>query len=205
MAREERGSSSSDSWIVRMFQCRIFSCFTPPQQRLEGFNDMEILDEIAEGGFGRVFRCRDRSTGDIVAVKQIELPADITNRASIKINREIELLQQVNHDNIVRLLRHVQTEDRRYVYLVFELLDCDLFQYIRRSRRLFVEPWLRKRFLHQILTAVAYCHANQILHRDLKPKNLLIDESRDIIKLADFGLARPFGDPTGQYTDKKRE
>ncbi|XP_057450790.1 cell division control protein 2 homolog [Lotus japonicus] len=193
MAVEEHGSSSSDSWIVRMLQCRICSS---TRQRLEGFNDMEILAKLGQGAFGKVFRCRDRKTGRLVAVKQIEIPPGLTMiTRSIKMTREMDLLKKVlDHDNIVRLLYHVVTEDKKYLYLVFEHLDCDLHQYIREHSHT-VDPAIRKNFLRQILTGVAYCHANQILHRDLKLKNLLMDRSKNIIKLADFGLARALGDP----------
>lgn len=58
-----------------------------------------------------------------------------------------------------------------------------------------------KSFMYQILSAVAYCHSHGVIHRDLKTKNLLIDKSNKIIKLADFGLARELGDPDMLYTN----
>ncbi|CAL5359596.1 unnamed protein product [Camellia sinensis] len=57
-----------------------------------------------------------------------------------------------------------------------------------------------KRFMHQILRGVAYCHAHEILHRDLKPRNLLINRNNKMVKLADFGLARTFDVPLRTYT-----
>lgn len=55
-------------------------------------------------------------------------------------------------------------------------------------------------FLYQILCGIAYCHSHRVLHRDLKPQNLLIDRSSNALKLADFGLARAFGIPVRTFT-----
>lgn len=55
-------------------------------------------------------------------------------------------------------------------------------------------------FLYQILRGIAYCHAHRVLHRDLKPQNLLIDRRTNALKLADFGLARAFGIPVRTFT-----
>ena len=55
-------------------------------------------------------------------------------------------------------------------------------------------------FLYQILRGIAYCHSHRVLHRDLKPQNLLIDRSTNALKLADFGLARAFGIPVRTFT-----
>jgi len=55
-------------------------------------------------------------------------------------------------------------------------------------------------FLYQILCGIAYCHSHRVLHRDLKPQNLLIDRSTNSLKLADFGLARAFGIPVRTFT-----
>ena len=55
-------------------------------------------------------------------------------------------------------------------------------------------------FLHQILRGIAYCHSHRVLHRDLKPQNLLIDRRTNALKLADFGLARAFGIPVRTFT-----
>ncbi|CAL5436477.1 unnamed protein product [Camellia sinensis] len=61
-----------------------------------------------------------------------------------------------------------------------------------------------KRFMHQILRGVAYCHAHEILHRDLKPRNLLINRNNKMVKLADFGLARTFDVPLRTYTGNRK-
>ncbi|KAJ1416711.1 Serine/threonine-protein kinase, active site [Sesbania bispinosa] len=203
--------SSSDSLIIRILECRFFrrarkkdevtfssGSFTS-RRNLRGLGELEFLEELAEGGYGRVFRCRDLKEGGIVAVKQIAI-IGIHEGIPGFILREVSLLKELNHPNIVRLLRVISMNDK-YVNLVFEQLDCDLHQYIY-NRRYPKDSMTRKSLLHQILSGVAYCHAHKILHRDLKPRNLLVDLSKMTVKLADFGLAREFADPDTLYTDK---
>ncbi|KAE9617073.1 putative protein-serine/threonine kinase CMGC-CDK-Pl family [Lupinus albus] len=146
------------------------------------------METLGQGGFGRVYKCKHIRTGEIVAIKQIDFRHD-KNVPSFLI-REVSLLRELKHDNIVRLLNVLSKET--YVSLVFELLDEDLGRYIRNNHGV-KDPLIRKSFMQQILTGVAYCHAQKILHRDLKPSNLLIDKSRMMIKIADFGLSREFG------------
>ena len=118
-----------------------------------------------------------------------------------------------------RLLDIVHEEAK--LYLVFEFLDMDLKKYMDKvievgdgdglsadivkvfvpfnlpSRRKLTRLW--QRFTHQLISGVKYLHAHRILHRDLKPQNLLIDRDGNL-KLADFGLARAFGIPLRTYT-----
>lgn len=84
------------------------------------------------------------------------------------------------------------------VYLVFECLDMDLKKLLDKSKDVFTNS-LVKSYMYQILEAIAYCHKHRILHRDLKPQNLLVDQFGHI-KLADFGLARVFNFPMRGYT-----
>jgi cyclin-dependent kinase len=82
--------------------------------------------------------------------------------------------------------------------LVFEYLDQDLKKYLDVCEG-GLDSDVVKSFLYQLLTGVAYCHHHRVLHRDLKPQNLLINREGDL-KLADFGLARAFGIPVRSYT-----
>ncbi|CAM9819373.1 unnamed protein product, partial [Ectocarpus sp. 12 AP-2014] len=110
--------------------------------------------------------------------------------------REISLLKQLQHPNIVRLYDVVHTE--RKLTLVFEYLDQDLKKYLDVCEG-GLESNILKSFLYQLLRGVAYCHHHRVLHRDLKPQNLLINREGEL-KLADFGLARAFGIPVRSYT-----
>lgn len=84
------------------------------------------------------------------------------------------------------------------LYLVFEFLDQDLKKYMD-SIPGDINPRLVQSYLHQLLEGIAFCHSHRVLHRDLKPQNLLIDRN-GVLKLADFGLARAFGIPVRTYT-----
>ncbi|KAL0407741.1 UNVERIFIED_CONTAM: Cell division control protein 2A [Sesamum radiatum] len=104
----------------------------------------------------------------------------------------------MQHGNIVRLQDVVHSEKR--LYLVFEYLDLDLKKHMDSCPEFSQDPRLVKMFLYQILRGIAYCHSHRVLHRDLKPQNLLIDRRTNALKLADFGLARAFGIPVRTFT-----
>ncbi|GKY93737.1 cyclin-dependent kinase 5 [Mayamaea pseudoterrestris] len=153
------------------------------------------MEKIGEGTYGVVYKSKDRVTGEIVALKKIRLEAEDEGIPSTAI-REISLLKELQHPNIVRLYDVVHTE--RKLTLVFEFLDQDLKKYLDICDAGLDMPIL-KSFLYQLLTGVAYCHHHRVLHRDLKPPNLLINREGQL-KLADFGLARAFGIPVRSYT-----
>lgn len=106
-------------------------------------------------------------------------------------------LKELQHPNIVRLYDVVHTE--RKLTLVFEFLDQDLKKYLDVCDTGLDLPIL-KSFLYQLLTGVAYCHHHRVLHRDLKPPNLLINREGEL-KLADFGLARAFGEFNASFVN----
>mmetsp|Transcript_30864 Transcript_30864/g.47290 ORF Transcript_30864/g.47290 Transcript_30864/m.47290 type:complete len:299 (+) Transcript_30864:242-1138(+) len=153
------------------------------------------MEKIGEGTYGVVYKAKDRVTGEIIALKKIRLEAEDEGIPSTAI-REISLLKELQHPNIVRLYDVVHTE--RKLTLVFEFLDQDLKKYLDICDSGLDVPIL-KSFLYQLLTGVAYCHHHRVLHRDLKPPNLLINREGQL-KLADFGLARAFGIPVRSYT-----
>ncbi|KAJ6602740.1 kinase-like domain-containing protein [Mycena vulgaris] len=161
------------------------------------------IEKIGEGTYGVVYKARDTSTGAIVALKKIRLEAEDEGVPSTAI-REISLLKELNDEHIVRLLDIVHADQK--LYLVFEYLDVDLKRYMENGNRDHapIAPHVVKKFTHQLTAGLRFCHAHRILHRDLKPQNLLIAQDAhghgEILKLADFGLARAFGIPMRTYT-----
>nr|AAC06329.1 Cdc2 cyclin-dependent kinase [Pneumocystis carinii] len=155
------------------------------------------LEKIGEGTYGVVYKAKDLESGTIVALKKIRLEAEDEGVPSTAI-REISLLKEMHNDNVVRLLNIIHQESR--LYLVFEFLDLDLKKYMNSiPKDMMLGAEMIKKFMSQLVSGVKYCHSHRILHRDLKPQNLLIDREGNL-KLADFGLARAFGVPLRGYT-----
>lgn len=159
--------------------------------------DYEKIEKIGEGTYGVVYKARHKKTDKIVALKKIRLENEDEGVPSTAM-REISLLKELRHKNIVYLQDVHLTESR--LYLVFEFLSMDLKRYLDNlPEDEFIGKMLLKSYLYQILDALLFCHKRRVIHRDLKPQNLLID-SNGIIKLADFGLARAFIIPIRVYT-----
>lgn len=156
------------------------------------------LEKVGEGTYGVVYKARDITTNQIVALKKIRLEAEDEGVPSTAI-REISLLKELKDDNVVRLLDIVHADQK--LYLVFEFLDMDLKRYMEFGNQhgCPITPETVKKFTYQLTSGLSYCHSHRILHRDLKPQNLLIDKNLNL-KLADFGLARAFGVPLRAYT-----
>ncbi|XP_022079981.1 cyclin-dependent kinase 1-like [Acanthaster planci] len=158
--------------------------------------DYSKIEKIGEGTYGVVYKGRCKKDGSIVALKKIRLESEEEGVPSTAI-REIALLKELQHPNVVNLSNVLMQENR--LYLVFEFLTMDLKKYMETLRGTVMDPELVKSYLHQIVQGILFCHCRRVLHRDLKPQNLLINE-KGIIKLADFGLARAFGIPVRVYT-----
>ena len=98
-----------------------------------------------------------------------------------------------------RSLMDVIHQDKK-LYLVFEFLDVDLKKHLDTHPHVSNDRRVIKGYLYQMCAGIAYCHSHRVLHRDLKPQNLLVDQTTNVLKLADFGLARAFGIPLRAYT-----
>ena len=144
------------------------------------------IEKLGEGTYGIVYKAQNKSTNHIVALKRIRLDNEDEGIPCTAI-REISLLKELIHPHIVLLHDVIHTEKK--LTLVFEYLDTDLKKYMDSVGELTVA--VIRHLLWQLVVGVGYCHDNRVLHRDLKPQNLLLSKKLDL-KLGDFGLARAF-------------
>uniref|UniRef100_A0A3Q1CCZ9 cyclin-dependent kinase n=1 Tax=Amphiprion ocellaris TaxID=80972 RepID=A0A3Q1CCZ9_AMPOC len=164
-----------------------------------GFGKLETyvkLGKLGEGTYATVFKGRSKLTENLVALKEIRLEHE--EGAPCTAIREVSLLKNLKHANIVTLHDIIHTD--RCLTLVFEYLDSDLKQYLDNCGNL-MSMHNVKIFMFQLLRGLSYCHKRKILHRDLKPQNLLINDKGEL-KLADFGLARAKSVPTKTYSNE---
>jgi serine/threonine protein kinase len=149
----------------------------------------EILDTLGTGAYGIVVSAYDKVTKQKVAIKKIEKAFEHSTFTKRTL-RELKILRLLKHDNILRMLTiqlPVSREDFDEIYLITELLETDLSSIIKSPQPLSDEHC--QFFLYQILRGLKYMHSASILHRDLKPRNLLVNSNCDL-KICDFGLAR---------------
>ncbi|VDM08039.1 unnamed protein product [Wuchereria bancrofti] len=148
--------------------------------------------------FANVYKAKDTETNEFVAIKKIKLGSrheamDGVNRTAL---REIKLLQELHHENIIGLLDVIGHKTN--IQLVFDFMETDL-EHLVKDKAIILMPEHIKNMVLQMLLGLEYLHLHWVLHRDLKPNNLLIN-SQGRIKIADFGLARFFGSPNRHYT-----
>lgn len=164
-----------------------------------GYGKMETyvkLDKLGEGTYATVFKGKSKLTDNLVALKEIRLEHE--EGAPCTAIREVSLLKDLKHANIVTLHDIVHTP--KSLTLVFEYLEKDLKQYMDDCGGIMSMNNVRL-FLFQLLRGLHYCHSRKVLHRDLKPQNLLINDKGEL-KLADFGLARAKSVPTKTYSNE---
>ncbi|VDN58788.1 unnamed protein product [Dracunculus medinensis] len=154
------------------------------------------FSKIGEGTYGTVYKALDKVSGTTIALKKIRLDQDSDGVPSTCI-REISLLKELKHSNIIKLLDVIHKGSR--LFLLFEFIDRDLQNLLKILKPRLLPTSYIKSFLYQLLQGLAFCHTHRVIHRDLKPQNILVTDS-GIIKLADFGLARSFSIPGRCYT-----
>ncbi|KIY45244.1 Pkinase-domain-containing protein [Fistulina hepatica ATCC 64428] len=161
-------------------------------------NQYITLEKLGEGTYATVYKGRHRTNNTVVALKEIHLDAE-EGTPSTAI-REISLMKELKHVNIVRLYDVIHTETK--LTLIFEFCDVDLKRYMdQHGERGALRPDVVRSFMYQLCKGTAFCHENQVLHRDLKPQNLLINAKGEL-KLGDFGLARAFGVPVNTFSNE---
>uniref|UniRef100_A0AAV1T8I6 non-specific serine/threonine protein kinase n=1 Tax=Peronospora matthiolae TaxID=2874970 RepID=A0AAV1T8I6_9STRA len=143
-----------------------------------------ILERIGEGSFGKVYRGRRKYSGHIVALKFVSKQGKSV-RDLDNLRQEIRILQQMNHCNIIAIMDSFETN--REFCMVTEYAQGELYQVLKDEQSL-SECEIRKIAI-QLIRALHVLHLNNIIHRDMKPQNILIG-SKQQIKLCDFGFAR---------------
>ncbi|GAB1320794.1 cyclin-dependent kinase [Madurella fahalii] len=169
--------------------------------RCRSVENYDKLNDIEEGAYGWVSRARELATGKVVALKRLKI--DPKDRSGLPVTglREIQILKDCDHRNVVKLQEVVVGEDTskiENIFLVLEFVEHDLKSILEDMP----EPFLAsevKTLLLQLASGVSYLHDNWILHRDLKTSNLLLN-NRGQLKIADFGMARYVGDPPPKLT-----
>ncbi|XP_039593163.1 cyclin-dependent kinase 6 [Polypterus senegalus] len=155
----------------------------------------EPVAEIGEGAYGKVYKARDLNNGGrFVALKRVRV---LTGEEGMPIStiREVAVLRQLEsfeHPNVVRLFDVCtvsRTDRETRLTLVFEHVDQDLTTYLEKAPEPGVPPETIKNMMFQLLQGLDFLHSHRVVHRDLKPQNILVTSSGQI-KLADFGLAR---------------
>ncbi|KAH9848815.1 Pkinase-domain-containing protein [Lenzites betulinus] len=168
---------------------------TPPSPPKIIFDDVRSIEfmrvgMLGEGGFARVYEIQDarrqRSACKVVTKSSVK-----TKKAKTKLWAEIKIHKALNHPNIVRFQECF--EDEEHVYMTLELCHNGSLMDMLRRRRRFTEPEARF-FMVQLIGACHYMHANQVIHRDLKLGNILLDRNMNV-KVADFGLAALIENP----------
>ncbi|CAF1111210.1 unnamed protein product [Adineta ricciae] len=158
--------------------------------------NFEILKKLGNGHFSVVFSARNRFNKVCVALKKVELSQMADAKAIEDCKREISLLQQLNHPNVIKYISHfVEDND---LYIVLELASAgDLAQMIKhftKSNKRLTEKTIWK-FFSQICSGLEHMHSKRIMHRDIKPANIFVS-AEGIVRLGDLGLGRFLGSET---------
>lgn len=164
--------------------------------------------KVGRGTYGHVYKAHKKEGGDNkdYALKQIE-----GTGLSMSACREIALLRELKHPNVINLIRVFLSHQDRKVWLLFDYAEHDLWHIIKFHRAakaakksLLVSKGMVKSLLYQILDGIHYLHSNWVLHRDLKPANILVmgeGVERGRVKIADMGFARLFNAPLKPLAD----
>ena len=147
-------------------------------------NKYEVLGIVGEGAYGIVYKCLNKVTNKYVAVKKFKETQDKSVQKTMK--RELAMLQMLRHENVVEFQESFVSKGN--FFLVFEYVEKNLLEVLEESPH-GLSPKLIRSLVYQMCKAVAYLHKNNMIHRDVKPENLLIDENLNL-KLCDFGFAR---------------
>ncbi|XP_013871392.1 MAP/microtubule affinity-regulating kinase 4 isoform X1 [Austrofundulus limnaeus] len=182
-SRSEKGTG----WSSRSLGARCRNSIALCSDEQPHIGNYRLLKTIGKGNFAKVKLARHILTGREVAIKIID-KTQLNPTSLQKLFREVRIMKTLNHPNIVQLFEVIETE--KTLYLVMEYASGgEVFDYLVAHGRM-KEKEARAKF-RQIVSAVHYCHQKNIVHRDLKAENLLLDADSNI-KIADFGFSNEF-------------
>ncbi|KAG8683443.1 kinase subunit of RNA polymerase II carboxy-terminal domain kinase I, partial [Ceratobasidium sp. 394] len=157
-----------------------------PAKASKTASDYQIICQVGEGTFGKVYKARSMSNTDtFVALKRIRMEGE-KDGFPVTAMREIKLLQSLRHENVINL--HEMMVSKGNVFMVFEYMDHDLTGVLSQTQFSFTPAHL-KSLCAQMLSGLAYLHQKSVIHRDMKGSNILLNNHGEL-KLGDFGLAR---------------
>lgn len=160
------------------------------QTKIEHIYNIDYSVVIGKGSFSRIFKALDSRTNKIVAVKCVKLKK-LTPQCKKLLISEISLLKSINHPNIIKCLDHFITD--KMIYIILEYCPKgDLSQFLQNNH---LEENEVKMYFLQLIESVKYLRDNKIMHRDIKPTNILMSSDNEL-KLSDFGLAKRYQKPS---------
>jgi len=161
-------------------------------------NKYDVLGVVGEGAYGVVLKCRNKDTGEVVAIKKFKESEEdeVVRKTTL---REVKLLRIMRHENIVQLKEAFRRKGK--LYLVFEFVEKSMLD-ILEAHPNGVDTDTVRVLTCQLSRAIDYCHQHDVIHRDVKPENLLINPVDNALRLCDFGFARFMsGNPDSPLTD----
>lgn len=144
----------------------------------------EIGRQLGQGNFAKVYFARNLTDGQSVAIKMIDKDKITRVGLIVQIKREISIMRLVKHPNVLQLFEVMASKSK--IYFVLEYAKGgELFNKVSKAK---LSEDAARRYFHQLVNAVDYCHSRGVYHRDLKPENLLLDENENL-RVSDFGLS----------------
>ncbi|KAH0793975.1 CMGC family protein kinase [Histomonas meleagridis] len=162
-------------------------------------SDFRIVAKLGEGSFAEVFKAKSTRFNQYVAIKRLKK----RYRSLEEVNHLpeiVSLLQLQGHPNIVKLLDLIYDNQNGYFAMVFELLDCNVYEFITEHKKPFTENESLI-LIYQLLSAIAFMHSKNMFHRDVKPENCMVNRDTFLLKLVDFGSTRGVTSSTSPYTE----